>query len=110
MVLEGDAAPEEPATIRIGLEPLGSDVLIGGSIVRADPDEVVLATSGLLPVGTRAFVVIYDGGGHLPVVGIIEIVDQQVVVDDVTVELRGRFVHLSNANADRLTAIFPPSA
>ena len=68
MVTEEDATTEEPATIRIGLEPLGSDVLIGGSIVRADPDEVVLATSGLLPAGTRAFVVIYDGG-HLPVVG-----------------------------------------
>jgi hypothetical protein len=108
MVREGDAVAEEPATIRIGLEPLGSDVLIGGSIAHADPDEVVLATSGLLPVGTRAFVVIYDGG-HLPVVGIIEIVDQQVVVDDVTVELRARFVHLSNTNADRLSAMFPQS-
>ena len=67
---------------------------------------MVLATSGLLPPGTRAFVVIYDES-HLPVVGILEIVDQQVVVDDVTVELRARFVHLSNENADRLAAVFP---
>jgi hypothetical protein len=105
-MIRDDDAVAEPARIQIGLEPLGSDVLIGGSIVHADPDEVVLATPGLLPPGTRAFVVIYDGG-HLPVVGIIEIVDQQVVLDDVTVELRARFLNLSTANADRLAVIFP---
>src|SRR4051812_7995996 len=101
MVRDEKAVAQEPPTITVGLEPLGSEVLLGGSIVRADPDEVVLATSSLLGAGTRAFAVIYDGD-HLPVVGIIEIVDHQVVVDDVAVELRARFVHLSNANADRL--------
>lgn len=98
---------ETPPAVRVGLEPLGTDVLIEGEIRSLAPDEIVIAAPAMLTEGTRAFIVIADSDA-LPIVGLVEIVDQQVVIDDVIVELRARFVRLSNANFDRLAALCAP--
>jgi hypothetical protein len=90
--------------VLVGLEPLGSDVLVEGEIRELRPDEIVVATPSMLATGTRAFVVIEDPG-HLPIVGLVEIEHQRVLVDDVIVELRARFIHLSPENAARLASL-----
>ncbi|MEY2421862.1 MAG: hypothetical protein QOI95_1929 [Acidimicrobiaceae bacterium] len=109
MMRRNDAAPGtavDAATPRVlvGLEPLGSDVLVEGEIRELRADELVVATPSLLATGSRAFIVI-DDPGQLPIVGLVVILSQRVVIDDVVVESQARFVHLTDENADRLAVL-----
>jgi hypothetical protein len=94
--------------VHAGLEPLGSEVLIEGSIAELGTTSIVLATASMLPVATRAFIVL-ENPGDLPVVGLVEVDEQRIVVEDVSVELRLRFVQLSPANAERLSHLIASS-
>ena len=96
-----DAAPRAR---RVGLEPLGSDVLIEGMISGKALTDIVVTTPTFLPAGARAFIVIDDPGGP-PIVGLVEVVDQQVLTDDVAVELRTRIVRMSDDNRARLAQL-----
>ena len=99
-----EAIEDTASKVLVGLEPLGSDVLVEGEIRHLSTAEMVVAAASMLATGTRAFFVIAEPGGA-PVVGLVEIVDQRVVVEDVTVELRARFVSVSDANAARLAVL-----
>jgi len=95
------------AKVLVGLEPLGTDVLVEGEIRQLSTTEMVVAAASMLATGTRAFFVIAVGSGA-PVVGLVEIVDQRVLVEDVTVELHARFISMSEANTARVAALLSP--
>jgi len=99
--LDAEAATRAP---RAGLEPLGSDVLIEGTIRSATATEIVVVTPSLLPAGSRAFIVI-DAPGDLPIVGLVEVTDQHVLLDDVAVELHLLVIRMSDENLARLSRV-----
>lgn len=96
-----DAAP---FARRVGLEPLGTDVLIEGAIRSKTLAEIVITTPTFLPAGARVFIVIDDPGAP-PIVGLVEVVNQRVLTDDVAVELHTRIVRMSDDNRARFSRL-----
>ncbi|MEY2451985.1 MAG: hypothetical protein QOD92_1559 [Acidimicrobiaceae bacterium] len=93
--------------VMLGLEALGGDVLVEGLVQDLSKGGVRAIIPSLLPEGGRAFAVITPPG-ELPIVAMIEVIAQQVIVEDGTVELRARFVELSPPNRDRLNSLCEP--
>jgi hypothetical protein len=84
-----------------GLEALGHDALIEGQVEDLSTRGMRAIIPAVLPDGARAFAVITPPD-DLPIVAMIEVLEQTVLVAEVVVELRAQFVDLSEVNADRL--------
>jgi hypothetical protein len=93
--------------VMLGIEALGGDVLVEGHVEDLSKGGVRAIVPSLLPEGGRAFAVITPPG-ELPIVAMIEVLEQSVLAADATIELRARFVELSPANRDRLHQLCAP--
>jgi hypothetical protein len=87
--------------VLFSLEALGDETLLEGHVHDLSTRGVRAVVPSLLPNGGRAFAVITPRD-ELPIVAMIEVLEQTVVVADAAVEMRARFVELSSANRERL--------
>jgi PilZ domain-containing protein len=87
-----------------GLEALGGDTLIEGHVQDLSTRGMRAVVPSLLPEGGRAFAVITPPH-DVPIVAMIEVLEQTVVAADAVVEFRAQFVDLSPANHDRLDVL-----
>lgn len=90
--------------VLFGLEPLGGEDLVEGHVRDLSTRGVRAVVPSLLSEGGRAFAVITPSD-DVPIVALIEVLEQTVVVEDAAVELRAQFVDLSPDNAERLRAL-----
>jgi hypothetical protein len=86
------------------VERLGGEALVEGHVKDVSTRGVRAIVPSLLPDGGRAFAVMTPPG-ELPIVAMIEVLEQTVVVADAAVEMRAQFVELSAANLDRLDVL-----
>lgn len=90
--------------VLFGLEALGDNALIEGHVEDLSARGLRAIVPTVLPDGGRAFAVITPPD-DLPIVAMIEVLEQTVLVADAVVEFRAQFVDLSELNSERIRVL-----
>ncbi|MEY2432646.1 MAG: PilZ domain [Acidimicrobiaceae bacterium] len=100
---ERRAFPRLPLPVPVGFERVGDDTLVAGTTRDISLGGLRATTPMVLPEGAHATVVLELSSGP-PIVAVVEVLSQTILIEDVSIETRCRFVSISAEDRMRLAA------